>query len=50
MQKSLGQNFLKDQNIINKIIDLKNIKNKNIVEIGPKRSAIEKILIEIQIH
>ena len=34
-KKSLGQNFLIDQNIINKIIDIINIKNKNILEIGP---------------
>ena len=34
-KKSLGQNFLIDNNIINKIIDLSNIKNTNIVEIGP---------------
>ncbi len=34
-KKSLGQNFLIDQNIINKIIDITDIKNKNILEIGP---------------
>ena len=34
-KKSLGQNFLIDQNIINKIVNLVNIKNKNILEIGP---------------
>ena len=34
-KKSLGQNFLVDQNIINKIINLVDIKNKNILEIGP---------------
>ena len=44
-KKSLGQNFLKDQNIIKKIINLKNIKNKDIVEIGPGKGAItEEIL------
>ena len=44
-KKSLGQNFLIDKNIINKIISLKNIKNKNILEIGPGRGALtEKIL------
>ena len=46
-KKSLGQNFLKDQNIIKKIINLKNIKGKNIVEIGPGKGAItDKILNE----
>ena len=34
-KKSLGQNFLIDQNIINKIIKQTNIKDENIVEIGP---------------
>ena len=44
-KKSLGQNFLKDKNIIKKIINLKNIKNKDIVEIGPGKGAItEEIL------
>ena len=44
-KKSLGQNFLIDKNIVNKIISLKNIKNQNILEIGPGRGALtEKIL------
>ena len=34
-KKSLGQNFLMDQNIIKKIINIIDIKNKNILEIGP---------------
>ena len=34
-KKSLGQNFLIDQNIIRKIIDTVEIKNKEILEIGP---------------
>ena len=33
-KKSLGQNFLKDQNVINKIINIINIQNKTIMEIG----------------
>ena len=40
LKKSLGQNFLKDRNIIKKIINLKNIKSKDIVEIGPGNGAI----------
>ena len=44
-KKSLGQNFLNDQNIIGKITDVINIKNKNVVEIGPGLGAItDKIL------
>ena len=35
-KKSLGQNFLIDKNIINKIIKIGNInQNKSVMEIGP---------------
>ena len=34
-KKSLGQNFLVDNNVINKIVDIVEVKNKNILEIGP---------------
>ena len=34
-KKSLGQNFLIDQDVINKIVNVVDIKNKNILEIGP---------------
>ena len=34
-KKSLGQNFLIDQKIIDKIINIVDIKNKSILEIGP---------------
>ena len=37
-KKSLGQNFLIDKNIIKKIVDLTNIKNRNIIEIGPGKA------------
>ena len=39
-KKSLGQNFLFDKNIIKKIINLTNIKNRNVIEIGPGRGAL----------
>ena len=39
-KKSLGQNFLQDKNIIKKIINLVEIKNKNIIEIGPGDGAL----------
>ncbi len=45
-KKSLGQNFLRDPNIINKILDQINIFNKNIVEIGPGKGAMTDYLIE----
>ena len=38
-KKSLGQNFLIDKNIINKILSLAKIKDRNIVEIGPGKGA-----------
>ena len=34
-KKSLGQNFLIDKNIIDKIVNIIELKNKNILEIGP---------------
>ena len=34
-KKSLGQNFLVDENIINKIINVINITDRNILEVGP---------------
>ena len=34
-KKSLGQNFLVDKNIIDKITNLIEIKNKSILEVGP---------------
>ena len=44
-KKSLGQNFLIDKNVINKIIKTINIKNENILEIGPGTGNLtEKIL------
>ena len=46
VKKSLGQNFLIDKNIINKIINLTDIKNKNIIEIGPGLGAITYEIIK----
>ena len=44
-KKSLGQNFLIDKNIINKILGLIVLKNRNIIEIGPGKGALtEEIL------
>ena len=39
-KKSLGQNFLIDKNIIKKIVKLINLKNKNVIEIGPGKGAL----------
>ena len=44
-KKSLGQNFLIDNNIIDKIIQLSEIKNNNIIEIGPGTGNLTKRII-----
>ncbi len=46
-KKSLGQNFLIDKNIINKIIKTISIKNENILEIGPGTGNLTKKILEI---
>ena len=45
-KKSLGQNFLVDNNILNKIIKLAEINNNNIVEIGPGTGNLTEKIIE----
>ena len=44
-KKSLGQNFLIDNNIIEKIINLSDVKNNNIIEIGPGTGNLTKKII-----
>ena len=46
LKKSLGQNLLIDKNIIKKIIDQSEIKNKYIIEIGPGTGNLTKTIIE----
>ena len=45
-KKSLGQNFLIDNNILNKIIKLTEIYNNHIVEIGPGTGNLTKKITE----
>ena len=45
-KKSLGQNFLIDQNIINKIVNIINIKDKSILEIGPGTGNLTKGILK----
>ena len=40
LKKSLGQNFLRDKNVIKKIVNIIKIKDKNIIEIGPGDGAL----------
>jgi len=47
-KKSLGQNFLINEQIINKITDLVKIKNKNILEIGPGTGNLTAKILEKQ--
>ncbi len=45
-KKSLGQNFLKDKNIVNKILDLIDITNRNILEVGPGTGNLTSGILE----
>ena len=45
-KKSLGQNFLIDLNIKKKIINLTNLFNKNVLEIGPGKGALTDEIIK----
>jgi len=46
-KKKFGQNFLKDENILNKIINVSEIKdNSLIIEVGPGNGALTSKLIE----
>jgi 16S rRNA (adenine1518-N6/adenine1519-N6)-dimethyltransferase len=45
-KKSLGQNFLIDQNIIDKIINTVEIKDKSVLEIGPGTGNLTKNILK----
>ena len=45
-KKSLGQNFLTDKNVLDKIINLISIENKNILEIGPGTGNLTSLILE----
>ena len=45
-KKSLGQNFLIDKNIIKKIVNLVDIRDKNIIEIGSGKGALTDEIIK----
>ena len=45
-KKSLGQNFLIDQNIIKKIIDIVDIEDKDILEIGPGMGSLTSEILK----
>ena len=45
-KKSLGQNFLIDKNIINKIVNLLKIENIDVIEIGPGKGALTSEILK----
>ena len=45
-KKSLGQNFLTDRNILEKIANVTEIRNKNILEIGPGTGNLTSFIIK----
>ena len=45
-KKSLGQHFLKDNNIANKIADSLDGKSENVLEIGPGMGVLTKFLLK----
>lgn len=45
-KKKFGQNFLNDKNILEKISNVIDIKNKQIIEIGPGKGALTSFLID----
>ncbi len=45
-KKSLGQNFLIDKNIINKIVSISNISEKEVLEIGPGTGNLTEYIIK----
>ena len=45
-KKSLGQNFLIDHNILNKIINITDIKDKTVLEIGPGTGNLTSFILK----
>ena len=45
-KKSLGQNFLIDKNIIEKIVNIAAIENKIIIEIGPGTGNLTSYILK----
>ncbi len=45
-KKSLGQHFLKNKNILQKITSIREIKDKFVIEVGPGQGALTKLILE----
>ena len=46
LKKSLGQNFLRDNNTLNKIVSLESLSNQNILEIGPGSGNLTNLIFK----
>lgn len=46
-KKKFGQNFLKDENLLKKIVNHANINGERVIEIGPGAGALTKQLLEV---
>ena len=45
-KKSLGQNFLVDENILKKIVDISEIQDRSILEIGPGTGNLTSFILK----
>ena len=45
-KKSLGQNFLNNKKILEKISKIKNLRNEYVVEIGPERVLLQNFYLK----
>ena len=45
-KKSLGQNFLIDNSILDKIINITDINNKTILEVGPGTGNLTSLILK----
>tara|TARA_B100001758_G_C17873095_1_gene334864 strand:- start:149 stop:319 length:171 start_codon:yes stop_codon:yes gene_type:complete len=45
-KKSLGQNFLTDRNILEKIVGVTSVKDKTILEVGPGTGNLTSFILK----
>ena len=45
-KKSLGQNFLIDKSVLEKIVNIRNIENKTVLEIGPGTGNLTSYILQ----
>ena len=46
-KKKYGQNFLRDKNLLKKIVGSANLENKNVIEVGPGQGALTQFILPI---